>query len=190
MNFEEYMKELEPTINLLLNKFNIKTEKEDLYQEAIILIWELYEQGRLDKQNYKAYYYGALKNKLNNILLDEHKQGLWITTHQIEFENEYSNIDNIIIDEYLEKLRLRRNELQNKRYKDNPEYRQMKKDRVAEWQKNNKEKHNYNNKKYKEKNREKLRKKSLDYYYKHREEILEKRRLKKIKENTKNSNNK
>ena len=128
MTYEEYVKELTLEINSLLKKFRLKTDKEDLKQEAYILIWELFQQGRLDKENYKGYFYNSFKYKLLQILEEEHKQGLWIKnsiykadftlTDCYSFNTDWENF----IDPYLINLREKRKEYSKKYYEQNKEH--------------------------------------------------------------------
>ena len=76
MTYEEYYMELTPIIKNVSCKFNgLKTNQEDLEQEGYILIFELINKLN-NVSNYKAYFKGALNNKFNNLLLEEHKKGL------------------------------------------------------------------------------------------------------------------
>ena len=77
--FEQYYEEFKPAINRMLYRFkDLKTSREDLQQEAAILLWKLTD--RLNTmENPIPYFVVALRNIFVNILIDEHKQGLWAT---------------------------------------------------------------------------------------------------------------
>lgn len=87
MTYEEYYKELTPVIYQVLTKFKgLKTDKEDLIQEGYILIYEILD--KLEKaENYKSFFYTSFKNKLLNIHLEEHKQGLYLQVSNVLFKD-------------------------------------------------------------------------------------------------------
>ena len=63
----------------MVHKFRgLKTNRDDLQQEALILLWKLTDKLNT-VENPVAYFVAALRNIFVNILIDEHKQGLWST---------------------------------------------------------------------------------------------------------------
>ena len=87
MTFEQYVTELDPTIRHLLVKYNgMKTDAEDLYQEAMLLILQI--MPKLDaatgEDGYKKLFNTAFQNRLKQIYRDEHSQLLWISQGMTE----------------------------------------------------------------------------------------------------------
>lgn len=77
--FEQYYEEFKPAINRMLYRFkDLKTSREDLQQEAAILLWKLTDKLNT-MENPAPYFVSALRNVFIQILVDEHKQGLWAT---------------------------------------------------------------------------------------------------------------
>ena len=111
MTFEEYATELDPTIRNLLSKYSgMKTEAEDLYQEAMLLIMQI--MPKLDaatgEDGYKKLFNAAFQNRLKQIYRDEHSQLLWISqgmTEVVEARN-HDRID-YLHDYYFEECKKR-----------------------------------------------------------------------------------
>ena len=77
--FEQYYEEFKPAINRMVYRFKgLKTNREDLFQEALILLWKITDRLNTVNNPY-SYFVAALRNIFVNILIDEHKQGLWAT---------------------------------------------------------------------------------------------------------------
>ena len=88
-------------------------------QEILILIWENVERYN-DMEFYKTYFYKTLEGLFFNTLVEEHKQGLWITDsifcetsdgEEINIlEVEKINSNSIVEDKWLEELYKKRRE--------------------------------------------------------------------------------
>ena len=193
--FEQYLEELSPTINKLIYKYNgLKTEKEDLRQEATILLWSMMDKLN-SLENPKAYFAKCLNTLFFKILIDEHKQGLWISASSTFFvdgeEFDYldivstDSVSNIYIthdpwlENYLEKQReyhraynkeyYEKHKEQHREYYRNYNYHKYHNDPNFREKRLESRKKYYNN----PENREKIRACSRRYYYRHAEKRKE-----------------
>lgn len=214
--FEQYLEELSPTINKLIYKYNgLKTEKEDLRQEATILLWSMMDKLN-PLENPKAYFAKCLNTLFFKILIDEHKQGLWVSGSPTFFVNgeEFDYLDIISedsihdiyithdpwLENYLEKQRE-----YHKTY--NKEYYQQHKEQHREYCRNYNFNKYHNNPDFREKclqnrkqycnnpeNKEKIRAYAKGYYYrcleKRKEYSKEYNSRPEVKEKTKERNKK
>ena len=196
--FEQYYEEFKPAINRMVYRFKgLKTSREDLQQEAAILLWKLTDKlNTMEKPI--SYFIAALRNIFTQILIDEHKQGLWATDSIYKQHNseEYNLLDRgnyttafnyNFYDPWLENYYQRRREYR-KEYYSRPEV----KERMRVYQREY-----YNRPEVKEKRKQDLKEYlsrpdvkakrneyNRNYYYNNRERILEYQKIKneKIKE--------
>lgn len=111
MTFAEYATELEPTIRHLLGKYSgMKTEAEDLHQEALMLIWQI--KPKLDTaqgaDGYKKLFNAALQNRLKQITREEHLQLQWISQGMTEATEARGHIPvGYLHDDYFDRQRQR-----------------------------------------------------------------------------------
>lgn len=135
LTFEELLKETEQSINKALYKYRyLKTEREELKQELLIHIWQVQEKGYLEKleniKQVRAYIYRCCCNNLVDILIKEHKQGLWVTSSiskNDDFEltslAKYTdNTLNCFYDRFLENYEKHLKEYRKQYYQKNKEY--------------------------------------------------------------------
>lgn len=197
--FEQYYEEFKPAINRMVYRFKgLKTSREDLQQEAAILLWKLTDKlNTMEKPI--SYFIAALRNVFSKILVDEHKQGLWATDsiYKQHDSEEYNLLDRgnyttafnyNFYDPWLENYYQRRREyyreycsrpeVKTKRTEYSRNYYYNNRERILEYQKikneNHKERYDTD-----PEYREKTKKASLKYYYKHKddEKFKEKKRL-------------
>ena len=195
MTYEEWYKELQRVINNTIGDYKhlLKTEVEDIRQEAYILIFEIIDKlNEIQERGASpyAYYKQALKKKLAAMRLEEHKQLLHMEVSDIitdENGEEVSLIDlymkdnNELLDfeiydecidkrkKYLQEYYIKNKEKMRQQHK---EYYQKNKERIIEQQqrkRNNspmfKEKECLRSKKYYWENREKVRARQNKHAY-------------------------
>lgn len=195
MTYEEYLVEFKPIMINMCKKYNgLHIENDDRLQECYLMLFTLMD--KLEEietiKNKRAYFKASLDNHFAKINLEEHKQQLFNTT---SFEDYKINTkDENFSDDYIERLRLYKNQKSREWYARNREKAIAK---SAKYAKENKEKiKNYRKlydkvryiekqeyfKEYREKNRDEINRKRREYYQKHKDEISEKRRLKRQQE--------
>ncbi len=104
--FEDYYVKLENVIDIWINKYKgMKTESEDLKQEAYILLFSNVDKLN-EKEEFEAYFAGMLKNVFNQLLKIEHEQGLWIeSSFSSNVDGEELNLLNTIESGQLQNVR-------------------------------------------------------------------------------------
>ncbi len=182
MTYEECLKEVEPVIYKVISNFKLKlrTDEEDLYQEACILLFNILQENK-DIEYIKAYFKVAFTNLLKTIRVEEHKQLLHITNSDI-VENEegetlslidqYStDVELDVKDEWLENYIRYIREYKRKYYE---EHRDELREKGKAWYKEHRKECIERAKKYYEEHKEEYRIYKKRYYEEHREEIREK----------------
>lgn len=133
MTFDEFYKEYEKTIDVVVNGFyNLKTAKEDLKQDCLIQIWKYFDRIN-EVENKKGYVYTLCFNYCNSVLLNEHRKGLWLDDAGYRDYIDIFKTDNkmiyavktkkdkkgnvVVIDEYVERWNERKREYNRQYYK-------------------------------------------------------------------------
>lgn len=192
--FADYYTKLERVIDICIKKYDgLKSEKDDLKQEAYILLFENIDKIN-EVDNYEAFFTQVLKNKYYGILVDEHKQGLH-STISLNYKKEDDDCDLLdfvdnakefiygFSDEWYETY-LKKRRQYDREYKKRPEVRAKFYEYRKEYEKRPYVKKRISDKKkqYYVKNRTNILEKQKEYHQRH--EIKEKRKeyLKKYEE--------
>ena len=206
LKFEDIYEEITRTVSLAVYKFRnrLKTDKEDLEQELLITIFnnlDKIEDVKNRNKNWNGYIYGMCCNRLKELELKEHYQGLWITGAYEDYMTGTNSCFNIV-DPFLEQYRKRKNDSSKKYYHENKEkikirrlkYYHEHEEEVKEYRKQYNKKYKQEHKKEIQQYNKKYNEEHSDYfkqyyqahkdYYKQRyqeqkEELKKKRELKK-----------
>lgn len=204
MTYEDYMPELEPIINSVCLKFrNAKTEREDLRQEAHLVLFKCLEKLQAAPgDGYKPLARAIITNRFREIIREEHRRGQWsqcelsdaVLSHDCAdvtapFDSDYFEKERARYHEYyhknreriLARIRARRAANMEREKEYSQKYYQDRRDEINErckqyYQDHKEQRRAVQNKRYhsmSEEQKAKRREYSRRYYEAHKEEIKE-----------------